>query len=254
MKTLLPSPDRLDMERLLIDAEALHQACLKREQDQRYQWGQTSFQQRWDLAIADLTRNLCSPLVEALSILADAWHRFSQLLGKSGRSNAALQLEADADDAQWAAVELFHYAARGASPAEFIKLLALIANRTKMFSYKDHVLSLARQLWAGTSNPCPATPVVNAVTPHYQSLNAPQRSYAQSTTAKAASSHKQPTSPILNDLEENILQALGASKLTGAKIARKAGYPFNSNFRSTLASLRRRGILTNAGRGYQRAE
>jgi hypothetical protein len=65
------------------------------------------------------------------------------------------------------------------------------------------------------------------------------------------------TRPELNDTELNgaeqcILEALGDKRLTGQTIAELAGYPFNSNFRTTLAGLRKRGIIGNKGRGYFR--
>jgi hypothetical protein len=58
--------------------------------------------------------------------------------------------------------------------------------------------------------------------------------------------------PTLNDAESNILEALDTIPMTGEQLAEKAGYPFNSNFRSTLANLKKRGILDNRGRGYFR--
>lgn len=54
----------------------------------------------------------------------------------------------------------------------------------------------------------------------------------------------------LTDTEDNILEALGENILTGEKLSIKAGYPYNSNFKSTLASLRKRGILGNNAPGY----
>jgi len=54
----------------------------------------------------------------------------------------------------------------------------------------------------------------------------------------------------LNDTERNILEALGQGTMTGEKLAKRAGYPFNSNLKSTLSSLRKRGILGNASPGY----
>jgi hypothetical protein len=58
--------------------------------------------------------------------------------------------------------------------------------------------------------------------------------------------------PVLNEMEQDILAALGAETLTGQEVADRAGYPYESNFRLTLASMRRRGLLAgNAGdRGY----
>jgi hypothetical protein len=58
-----------------------------------------------------------------------------------------------------------------------------------------------------------------------------------------------------NSAERDIIQALGTKRMTGEVLAQKAGYPFNSNFKSTLASLKKRGILDNKndkkGRGYE---
>jgi len=54
----------------------------------------------------------------------------------------------------------------------------------------------------------------------------------------------------LKDAERNILEALGRGTMTGEKLAERAGYPFNSNFKSTLSSLRKREILGNASPGY----
>jgi hypothetical protein len=54
----------------------------------------------------------------------------------------------------------------------------------------------------------------------------------------------------LNDCERNICEGLGSSVLVGEKIAQKAGYPYNSNFKSTLARLRKLGILENNSPGY----
>jgi hypothetical protein len=53
-----------------------------------------------------------------------------------------------------------------------------------------------------------------------------------------------------SDTEQNILEALGSHSFTGSELARRAGYPFNSNFKHTLSSLRKRGVLGNASPGY----
>jgi hypothetical protein len=58
--------------------------------------------------------------------------------------------------------------------------------------------------------------------------------------------------PNLNDTEGNILEALGGDTMTGEELAKQAGYPFNSNFRSTLSRLVSRGILVNLKPGYRR--
>lgn len=59
----------------------------------------------------------------------------------------------------------------------------------------------------------------------------------------------------MNDSEQNLLQALGSRRMTGEQICRAAGYPFNSNMKSTLAGLVKRGVLVNkcdeSGRGYE---
>ncbi|MDD5326599.1 MAG: hypothetical protein PHY02_02150 [Phycisphaerae bacterium] len=54
----------------------------------------------------------------------------------------------------------------------------------------------------------------------------------------------------LTDTESNIVEALNKNEMTGEKLAAKAGYPYNSNFKSTLSSLRKRGILGNKAPGY----
>jgi hypothetical protein len=56
--------------------------------------------------------------------------------------------------------------------------------------------------------------------------------------------------PILSDTEQNILEALGTETMTGEVLAKRAGYPYNSNFKNTLSSLRKRGILGNKSPGY----
>jgi hypothetical protein len=63
------------------------------------------------------------------------------------------------------------------------------------------------------------------------------------------------TPPVLNQTEENILEALGNKLLTGKEIARLAGYSYGSHLKSELASLKRRGIIVSPanGRGYRRA-
>jgi hypothetical protein len=55
-----------------------------------------------------------------------------------------------------------------------------------------------------------------------------------------------------SEMEECILEALGAETMTGQEIADKAGYPYGAGMRTALASLRRRGILGGApgNRGY----
>ncbi|MHC4664461.1 MAG: hypothetical protein ACYS9T_00715 [Planctomycetota bacterium] len=54
----------------------------------------------------------------------------------------------------------------------------------------------------------------------------------------------------LTDSESNIMEALSTNVLTGEQLATRAGYPYNSNFKNTLSSLRKRGILGNKAPGY----
>jgi hypothetical protein len=54
----------------------------------------------------------------------------------------------------------------------------------------------------------------------------------------------------LNDTEQNIVDAVGSDCLTGEQIAKRTGYPYNSNFKATLSSLHKRGILENMKPGY----
>jgi hypothetical protein len=59
--------------------------------------------------------------------------------------------------------------------------------------------------------------------------------------------------PDLNEMEENILHALGDEMKSADPLSKDAGYPNNSNFRKTLGSLVRRGLLGNKrGKGYFR--
>jgi hypothetical protein len=57
--------------------------------------------------------------------------------------------------------------------------------------------------------------------------------------------------PNPDTLESTIVNALGHETLTGEKIAKRCDAPFNSNFKSTLSSLRKRGILENLAPGYR---
>jgi hypothetical protein len=54
----------------------------------------------------------------------------------------------------------------------------------------------------------------------------------------------------LNEIEQDIIEALGDETLTGEKLAKEAGRPYNFKFRSSLSGLRKRGILGNKKRGY----
>ena len=57
--------------------------------------------------------------------------------------------------------------------------------------------------------------------------------------------------PHLSDCELCILKTLLENdKLTGTKLADRAGYPFNSNFKFTLSALRKRGFIDNKSPGY----
>ncbi|MEK6677627.1 MAG: hypothetical protein AABZ47_18490 [Planctomycetota bacterium] len=56
----------------------------------------------------------------------------------------------------------------------------------------------------------------------------------------------------LNDTEATIIEALGTNHLTGVKLAKEAGYPYNSHFKSNVSSLVKRHLLSNAhGKGYE---
>jgi len=55
---------------------------------------------------------------------------------------------------------------------------------------------------------------------------------------------------IEDDTEQDILEALRARTLTGEKLAKKAGYPYNFKFKSRLSGLRKRGIIGNKSPGY----
>ncbi len=54
--------------------------------------------------------------------------------------------------------------------------------------------------------------------------------------------------------ERNILEALGDGEMTGAELAKKAGYPFNGRFREVLSTMKKRGMLLpgTSGRKYRR--
>ena len=59
---------------------------------------------------------------------------------------------------------------------------------------------------------------------------------------------KDVTSP--GDSEQHIINTLGKQTLTGEQIARACSFPYNSNFKSHLSSLRKRHILGNRAPGY----
>jgi hypothetical protein len=54
----------------------------------------------------------------------------------------------------------------------------------------------------------------------------------------------------LNDIERDIITALKDKTLTGEKLARDVGHPYNFKFKSSLSALRKRGILGNKTPGY----
>ncbi|MBL7186867.1 MAG: hypothetical protein ISS70_11140 [Phycisphaerae bacterium] len=54
----------------------------------------------------------------------------------------------------------------------------------------------------------------------------------------------------LSDIEQDIIEALGDETLTGEKLAKDAGHPYNFKFKSGLSGLRKRGILGNKAPGY----
>ena len=54
----------------------------------------------------------------------------------------------------------------------------------------------------------------------------------------------------LNDIEQDIIEALGDETLTGEGLAKEAGHPYNFKFRKSLSGLRKRDILGNKKPGY----
>lgn len=54
----------------------------------------------------------------------------------------------------------------------------------------------------------------------------------------------------LSEADNNIIEALGRDTVKGEDLAVKAGYPYNSNFKTTCATLRKRKILGNKSPGY----
>ncbi len=54
----------------------------------------------------------------------------------------------------------------------------------------------------------------------------------------------------LNDIEQDIIEVLRDKTLTGAKLAKDAGHPYDFKFKSSLSGLRKRGILGNKSPGY----
>lgn len=56
----------------------------------------------------------------------------------------------------------------------------------------------------------------------------------------------------LSECEEHILEALADKTLVGREIAKLAGYSYESHFRGVLSNMKKRGLLSNSGRGYKR--
>jgi hypothetical protein len=56
----------------------------------------------------------------------------------------------------------------------------------------------------------------------------------------------------LTDREQDIIEALGHDKLTGEEVAAATGYEYDGHLKGTLASLVKRGVLTNDHPGYRR--
>jgi hypothetical protein len=71
--------------------------------------------------------------------------------------------------------------------------------------------------------------------------------------AQSADAGSATTGARLTDTEQCILEALGSGKLTGEQLAKRAGYPCNSNFKNTLSSLVKRGLLINDRPGYRKS-
>jgi hypothetical protein len=54
------------------------------------------------------------------------------------------------------------------------------------------------------------------------------------------------------DRQRTILDALEDGKMTGEQLASRAGYPYNSSFKSELSNMVKLGMLTQEHPGYQR--
>jgi len=54
----------------------------------------------------------------------------------------------------------------------------------------------------------------------------------------------------LGNVEQGIIKALAEKTLTGGELARATGQPYSFQFKSSLAELRKRGILGNKSPGY----
>ena len=57
--------------------------------------------------------------------------------------------------------------------------------------------------------------------------------------------------PVTPGIERNIVDALKLERLTGERLAKLAGYPYNSNFKATLSDLKKRKVLVNFNPGYE---
>jgi hypothetical protein len=58
----------------------------------------------------------------------------------------------------------------------------------------------------------------------------------------------------LSEIEQDALTALGDRERTGRDLAQRAGYQFNSHFRTIMSALRRRGYVTATRTGYRRTD
>ena len=57
--------------------------------------------------------------------------------------------------------------------------------------------------------------------------------------------------PVYSEMESAILEVLGRGEiLTGPQVAEQAGYPYETGIKTTLAALRRRGLIVNRAPGY----
>lgn len=59
---------------------------------------------------------------------------------------------------------------------------------------------------------------------------------------------------VFNEMETNLLEALGDETMHAEALAKKAGYPNNSNFRTACANLVRRQLFGKSRQGYYRAK
>ena len=73
------------------------------------------------------------------------------------------------------------------------------------------------------------------------SYSAQPRDFAKQSAPTSPAAEEE-SAAILNTIESNILEAIGTKRMVGEKIAKPAGYPFNSNLKATLSSMRKRGM------------